>query len=183
MGSVAVKVHRCSGAPVLLFRSLPSEETAPEDWPERRILVTLDGSELAEQVLPYVVDHARMSDAEVVLLRVCEPSLISSDYPEASMPLSWEEHVEKVTARQQQQCSLYLGDAERKLKDVGIKLKSESLLGNAAEEIINYVTRNQFNLVAMTTNARCGLGVWPIGSVADKVIHGTSSHILLVRPR
>lgn len=180
MGSVAVKIHRCSDAPVRLVRSLARGETAPEDWPEKRILVLLDGSEPAEQVLPYVVHHARMSDAEVTLLRVCEPPLISADYPG---PLSWEEHVEQVTSHQQGQCSLYFGDVEKRLKGMGLKVKSESLLGNAAEEIVNYVARNQFNLIAMTTHARCGLSVWPIGSTADKVIHGTSSPILLVRPR
>ena len=36
-------------------------------------------------------------------------------------------------------------------------------------EIISYVGENQFNLIAMTTNAACGIGIWPIGSVADKV--------------
>ncbi len=183
MGSVAMKIHRCSTAPVRLVRALSSDEAPPEDWPERRILVLLDGSELAEQVLPYVVDHARMSDAEVTLLRVCEPPIISADYPEAIMPLSWGEHVEQVTKYQQEQCSLYLEGVEKRLKDMGLKVEYECSLGNAAEEILNYASRNRFNLIAMTTHARCGLGLWPIGSIADKVIHGTSSPILLVRPR
>lgn len=183
MGSVAVKIHRCSNAPVRIVRSLRSAETAPYDWPERRILALLDGSERAEQLLPYLVDHARMSDAEVTLLRVCEPPLISSDYPEAIMPLTWEEYIKRVTSYQKEQCSLYFDDMEKRLQGMGLKVKSEGLLGNAAEEITNYVTRNQFDLIALTTHARCGIGVWPIGSVADKVIHGTSSPILLVPNR
>ena len=79
LGSVAVKLCRSSNVPIRLVRSLRSDEAAPEDWPERRILVLLDGSEWAEQVLPYVADHARLSDAEVTLLRVCEPPTIPSD--------------------------------------------------------------------------------------------------------
>ncbi len=182
MGSVAVKIHRCSTVPVRLIRTLSFDDAAPEDWPEKKILVLLDGSERAEQVLPYVIDHARMGDAEVTLLRVHEPPTIPSDYP-ADMPLSWEEHVKRVTAHQREQCSLYLKGVEKRLKENGLKVKSECILGdNVAQEIINYIARSRPNLIALTTHARSALGVWPIGSIADKVIHGTSSPILLVRP-
>lgn len=181
LGSVAVKLCRSSNVPIRLVRSLRSDEAAPEDWPERRILVLLDGSEWAEQVLPYVADHARISEAEVTLLRVCEPPTIPSDYV-ASMLLRWEEYVERVTQHQQDQCSLYFEDVENRLKGMGFKVKSQSLSGNAAEQIIDYAARGHFNLIAMTSHAHSGLGVWPIGSVADKVIHGTTSPILLVRP-
>ncbi len=119
----------------------------------------------------------------MTLLRVCEPPIISSDYPEAIMPLSWGEHVEQVTKYQREQCSLYLADVEKRLKDMGLKVEYECLLGNAAEEILNYASRIRFNLIAMTTRARCGLGLWPIGSIADKIIHGSSCPILLVKPR
>jgi len=182
LGSVAVRLCQGSNVPVRLVRSLRSDEAAPEDWPERRILVLLDGSEWAEQVLPYVADHARMSDAEVTLLRVCEAPTIPSDYP-PSFPVSWEEHVEQVTKHQQEQCSLYFGDAEKRMRNIGLKVKSESLLGSAAEDIIGYAIRGQFNLIAMTTHARSRPRIWPIGSVASKVIHGTTNPILLVRPQ
>ena len=153
-------------------------ETGAEDWPEKKILVLLDGSERAEQVLPYVIDHAKMSDAEVTLFRVHEPATIPSDYP-ADMPLSWEEHIERMTAHQREQCSLYLGGIERRLKDDGLKVKSECILSdNAAQEIINYAAKSRLNLIAMTTHARCALSVWPIGSTADKVIHGIDEYIM-----
>ncbi len=184
MGSVAVKIHRCSSAPVRLVRSFQNEKMSTKDWPEKRILALLDGSEQAEQVLPYVVDHAKMSEAEVTLLRVCEKPFITSDYPEASMTLTWEEHVERVKSHYHKQCRLYLEEVENRLKDTGLKINLESMLAdNVAQEIIEYTARSNPNLIAMTTHAQCGLGIWPIGSTADKVIHGTSNPILLVRPR
>jgi nucleotide-binding universal stress UspA family protein len=179
MGSVATKIHRCSDTPVRLIRALSSDEAAPDDWPEKKILVLLDGSERAEQVLPYVIDHAKMSDSEVTLLRVHEPPTIPSDY---SFP-DWDKHLERMVAHQREQCSLYLGGIEKRLKDNGLNVKSECILGdNAPQEIINYATRSHPNLIALTTHAQCALSVWPIGSTADKVIHGTSSPILLIRP-
>ena len=183
MGSVAVRIHRCSPVPVRLIRALSSDESAPEDWPEKRILVPLDGSDRAEQVLPYVVVHAHMSDSEVTLLRVDEPPSILSDYPEASMPLTWQEHVERATAHRREQCQLYVDSIAKDLRGKEINVKSECILGeNASQEIIDYVFRNRPNLVAITTHARCALSAWPIGSTADKIIHATSSPILLVRP-
>lgn len=179
MGSVATKIHRCSNTPVRLVRALSSDEAAPEDWPEKKILVLLDGSERAEQVLPYVIDHAKMSNSDVTLLRVYEPPTIPSDYP---FP-DWYKHVEMMIAYQQEQCSLYLENIEKRLKETGLNVKSECVLGyNASQEVIDYATKSHPNLIAMTTHARCALSVWPIGSTADKVIHGTSSPILLVRP-
>jgi len=182
MGSIATKVHRCSNTPIRLVRSLSSEETAIQDWPEKRILVLLDGSERAEQVLPYVAEHAKMSDAEVTLLRVCEAPLISANYPEAIMPLSWDEYVQRVTSRQRERCSAYFEDVGRRLESIGLNVNCECLFGSPAEAIISYVRDNRFNLVAMTSHVRPAGGHWPIGGVADKVIHGTSSPVLLVRP-
>lgn len=182
MGSIAARVICHSHAPVRLVRSLRHEETLRDGWPETKILVPLDGSELAEQVLPYVADHARMSDSEVTLLRVGEAPLISADYPEAIMPLTWEEHVELIVKHHKEQCRRYLADVEKRLKDMELKVKSEALLGDVAQQIIEYATSNPFNLIAMTCHGRVALAAWPIGSVAGKVLHETSSPILLVRP-
>ena len=69
---------------------------------------------------------------DVVLLRVCEPPFISSDYPEASMPLSWEEHVKQITDYCRQIFAQYLAGVEKRLKDADLMVKSEILMGNPA---------------------------------------------------
>jgi hypothetical protein len=78
-----------------------------------KILVPLDGSELAESVLPHVETIARgCSVVEIVLLRVCEAPSILADYPEGK-DRSWDKHVERMTTNAQQQCNIYLGDIEK----------------------------------------------------------------------
>jgi nucleotide-binding universal stress UspA family protein len=179
MGSVAIHVHRCSRVPIRLVRSFPAKDSPP-NWPERRILVLLDGSDLAEQVVPYVIDHGKMGHATVTLIRVNEPPHGSAAYPK-SMPLSWEEYSRRVTNQQLQQSRSYLQGIARQLRLAGLAVRTCSLLGNPASEIVEYIERHRFNLTAMTTSAVCAGGVWPIGSVASSIINGTSTPILLVK--
>ena len=191
MGSVADKVLRASKVPVWLVRAGIPEEVVYDKWPSRTILVPLDGSELAESVLPHVEAVAKQRGAEIVdviLLRVCEPPIISSDYPEAIMPLSWEEHVEQQMALCKRASEKYLARVEKRLKDAGLKVRSEALvgkppLGNPANEIIDYANRNPFNLIVMATHGRSGISRWAYGSVAARVLLGVSSPLFLVRPR
>lgn len=146
-----------------------------------RILVPLDGSKLAECVLPHVEKIAKDCKVkEVIILRVCEPPSILSDYP-ASMPTSWEEHVTQMTTYTQQQCSLYLGDVEKQLRDLGLKVRSDSRLGNAADEIVDYAAKNEVDLIIIASHGRSGLTRWAYGSVADKVFRSTCTPILMVR--
>jgi len=179
MGSVAVHVHRCSKVPIRLVRSFPVGDGA-DNWPERRILVLLDGSDLAEQVLPYVVDHAKMSRALVTLLRVSAPPHGPMAYPK-DMPLSWEDYCRRVTKHQLQLSRRYLRRTAARLRRAGLEVRVRSLIGNATPEIIRYAERHHFNLIAMTTTAACAGSVWPIGSVANGIINGTSCPILLVK--
>ncbi|MBA7608711.1 hypothetical protein ES703_15893 [subsurface metagenome] len=183
MGSVADKVLRASKVPVWLVRAGIPEEIVYDKWPSRTILVPLDGSELAESVLPHVEALAKQRDAElvdVVLLRVCEPPVISSDYP-PTMPLSWEEHVEQEMDKFRRVSEQYLAGVEKRLKDAGLRVRSEVLDGNPAGEIVDYANRNPFNLIVMATHGGSGLSRWAFGSVADKVLRVISSPIFLVR--
>src|SRR4030042_2274397 len=122
-----------------------------------RILVPLDGSKLAECILPYVEELTKDKKMkEVILFRVCERPEINADYP-ASMPESWEEHVKVIVAGAQQQCSLYLGDIEKKLGNLGVKIRTESCLGKAADEIVKFAEKNQVDLIVMARHGRSGI--------------------------
>ncbi len=147
-----------------------------------KILVPLDGSKLAECVLPYVEKLAKDCKLkEIVLFRVCEPPSIPADYPD-SMPRSWEEHVNGLTISSKQQCSLYLEDAERQLTDLGLSnLKLETHLGDPATEIVDYASQNGIDLIIMASHGRSGPSRWAYGSVADKVFRSTCVPIMLVR--
>ncbi len=184
IGSVADKVLRASKKPVWLVRAGIPEEIVYDKWPRKTILVPLDGSELAESVLPHVEALAKQRGAEVVdvvLLRVYEQAIIPLDYAEG-VPMGWGKQLEQETARCKQVAGQYLAGVEKRLKDTGLTVKSEVLEGKAAEEIADYAKRNPFNLIAMATHGRSGIGRWAYGSVAEKVVAGVSSPLLLVRP-
>ncbi len=146
-----------------------------------KILVPLDGSKLAECVLPHVLTLAKGCEVkDIVLLRVCQPPVILADYP-PSIHVPFEENVEKLNTFSLQQCSLYLGDMEKKLKEQGLAVKFESRLGNAAEEIVDFAEKNGVDLIVMASHGRSGPSKWAFGSVAEKVLRMTCVPVMLVR--
>lgn len=147
----------------------------------KKILVPLDGSRLAECVLPHVEELAKSGMVkEIILLRVCDSPSIVADYPEGKGK-TWEKHVERLTSNAQQQCSLYINDVEQNLKEKGFKVKSESSLGKPAEEIVNYANKNKVDLIVMASHGRSGVSRWAYGSVAEKVLRSSCVPVLLVK--
>jgi nucleotide-binding universal stress UspA family protein len=180
IGSVADKVLRASKVPVLLVRAGIPDEIVYDKWPRRTGLVPLDGSELAEVVLPHVEAVAKQRGVElvdVVLLAVCEPTVRQSDYPPEGI-MNWDDHVAKV----KQGCVQYLAGVEKQLKDAGLNVRSEVQMGDPANTIVEYANTHPFNLIVMSTHGRSGPSRWVFGSVAEKVLQGVSSPIFLVRP-
>jgi nucleotide-binding universal stress UspA family protein len=173
LGSVAEKVLRASKTPVWLVRAGAPTEVVYDKWPERTILVPLDGSKLAEAVLLHVKTLAKQRGAEPieVVLFVVSEHLVKSGYYIPDVLTKPEELKE------------YLAKIEKRLKDAGLSVRSEVRKGKPAEQIIEYASENPFNLIVMSTHGRSGLGRWVFGSVADKVLHGASSPIFLVRPQ
>ena len=192
MGSVADKVLRASKVPVWLVRAGIPEEIVYDKWPTRTILVPLDGSKMAESVLPHVEALAKQRGTEpleVVLLRVCEGTIFTPEgqarlmYYYHRVSVDQDEHMKQKMAQRTQEAEDYLAGVEKQLEDAGLKVRSEVLVGNPADEIIAYANRNPFNLIVMATHALSGLSRWAIGSVADRVVRGVSRPVFLVRPR
>jgi len=180
MGSIADKVLRASNVPVWLVRPGLPQEIVRDHLPTRKILVPLDGSELAASVLPHAEAVAKQSDAgliEVILLAVCDPTMPATYYAPAT-PVNWDEQM-KGWKRQEEQ---YLAKIEKRLRDSGLNVRSEVLIGTPAETIVEYVSENKVSLIVMSTHGRSGPGRWVFGSVAEKVLHGVTTPILLVRP-
>lgn len=188
LGSVADKVLPAAEVPIWLVRAAIPEEIVHivhDEWPKRTMLIPLDGSKLAESVLPHVEALAKQRGAElvqIVLLRVTEEPFITSDYPEASMQLTWEEHVRRIKEHFGQKAERYLVEVQQRLAKAGLNVRSEVLMGKPADEIISYAHNNHPNLVVMATHGYSGINRWEYGSVADKVLHGVTSPIFMVRP-
>lgn len=187
VGNVADKILRASKFPVWLVRAGVPDEVPYDQWPKITILVPLDGSELAESVFPHVEALAKQRATElvdVVLLRVCEPPVTPSYYaPELTgAALNWGDYMQQETDRSKQAANQYLADIEKRLKETGISLRSEALVGKASDEIVDYANKSPFNFIVMATHGRSGLSRWVYGSVADNVLQGVSCPVFLIRP-
>ncbi|MBI4283605.1 MAG: universal stress protein [Chloroflexi bacterium] len=188
LGSVADKVLRASKVPVWLVRPGTPEEPVSDQWTMKTMLVPLDGSEIAESVLPHVEILAKQRGTEpmgVVLLRVCEPPTTPIYYGAdlAEVPLNWGQFVQQETERGKRVAKEYLAKIEKRLKDINISVRSEMLVGKASDTIVDYAKKNTFDLIVMATHGRSGLSRLVYGSVAANILHGISSPIFLVKPR
>jgi nucleotide-binding universal stress UspA family protein len=165
----------------------------------KKVLVPLDGSELAEAVLPYVEDLGKRCAAEVILLQVITPppdraTAIyrppTSDMPMAPLPESAEDvtiaqhpiYREQEMASLQAEAEQSLAGAKERLSKVGLEVRVEVLFGRPAEKIVEYAMKEDVDLIAMATHGRSGLSRWVFGSVAEKVLRAVALPILLISP-
>jgi nucleotide-binding universal stress UspA family protein len=154
----------------------------------KTILVPLDGSPLAEQVLPYVQTLAPILDARVLLLRVVtdldDESVVAESVATtygAFDPLVTRERLQRSrdTLRQNAEGDLY--SQAMLLRGSGLDVDYEVGFGAAAELILETATKHHVTLIAMATHGRSGLQRWTLGSVADKVTHAANTPILMIR--
>jgi nucleotide-binding universal stress UspA family protein len=134
-----------------------------------RMLVPLDGSGCAENVLPRVEELATELKASISLLRIVYAHTFPGmDPTEAEV---------KVVREAEE----YLGKIEDRLKAKGFKVDSHVRYGNDAEEILDHAARKDIDFIAMTTHGRSGVKRFLLGSVVEKVLRHSSKPIFLVR--
>lgn len=149
-----------------------------------KIAVCLDGSQLAEQILPYAAQTAQRFESAVVLLRVVgEPFLVGPGVPGAAggpvVTPGMERHVEE----EEGLSDAYLKTVASRLeKEYGFSPECVTLLGAAGKSIIDYVHDNDVGLIAIATHGRSGPARVLFGSVADYVMRQSRLPLLLVRP-
>lgn len=178
MGSVAYKVVHATRNPVLLIR--PTEEGDPGVAVRLgTVLVPLDGSSLADRILPHVIALAKILNIEVSLIRAYmspRDSYIVGDGLYMDQ-LARERDVFK------QEVEDYLAAKTEEIRAAGISRVSPIVShGDAAAEIIDCARKTQNSLIAMSTHGRSGVGRWLIGSVAEKVVQYSRNPVLLIRP-
>ena len=143
----------------------------------KKILVPLDGSELAEKVLPHVAGLAKGSGAEVTLATVVQFTLGAAGAKLEAMPEALAERKAALKA----EALIYLEKVQRDLKDKGVTAQCVALEGDVASEIMTFAEKKGFDLVAMATHGRSGIDRFVMGSIAEKVVRGTAKPVLLVR--
>ncbi len=151
------------------------------------ILIPLDGSELAEQVLPHVQALAEKFNPTITLLRAVMPPTpviapmpvgMSMTPPVAFYPVG--DMAETLDA-ERQSATDYLTSVAERLSNAGFQVTHEVTEGHIATLIIERASALGVDLVAMTTHGRSGLERVILGSVADEVVRRSNCPILLVR--
>jgi nucleotide-binding universal stress UspA family protein len=184
ISSVADKVLRSSKIPVLLVRTEIPQKIAYDQWPHLTLLVPLDGSKLAESVLPHIVTLAKqrpIEEVDIVLLAICEQYSTPPELSEVSQMYGWEEDLTQMTSELIKMNRLYLAGIEKQLIDSGLTVKSQILIGKPAQRIIEFARKIPFSLVAMTTHGRTGYVLSDYGDATNKVIREGTSPIFLIR--
>lgn len=147
----------------------------------KKVLVPLDGSELAECALSHVKNMLKAGFVEEATVL----NIFWAPVPFLGAGGSDSQYID-VNAIQEKvrfDSLKYLADVESRLASDGIKVKTESIEGNrAAETIIDYVQKNDMDLIVLATHGYTGLKKLMFGSVALEVLHNSRVPILLVRP-
>jgi nucleotide-binding universal stress UspA family protein len=164
MGSITEKVMHQAPCPLLILR----DSTLPE-----HILITLDGSELAETALLPGLTLAAGIGADVTLLQVLEGS---SPQPDADDRL---ESAENADHKKQRHATLYLQTVAERFSNYAPKTAIP--YGKPAEAILSYAEGIPNSLIVIATHGRSGLARWVFGSVVEKVVRGASEPVLVIR--
>ncbi|MFW6102047.1 MAG: universal stress protein [Chloroflexota bacterium] len=149
-----------------------------------KILVCLDGSKLAEQIMPYAIEEAIRFQSNLVLFQVVpEPVAVSPGIPgTATTPIQTDAMLDE-TKKALDEARDYLEELATPLRKGDMQVETVTLLGRAGETIVSYADKNNVNLITIATHGRSGLGRAVFGSVADYVLRESELPILVVRPQ
>jgi nucleotide-binding universal stress UspA family protein len=145
----------------------------------KSVIVPLDGSELAEGVLPMVIDIARKLDLEIELFRAYHIPYNVYAGDEGFYAGNYDELLTSV----RDEAKEYLEKKAAELKKLGVtKVACVTKEGFAGDEIIALGRKTANNLIAMSSHGRSGVKRWVLGSVAETVVRHSGDPVLITRP-
>jgi nucleotide-binding universal stress UspA family protein len=139
-----------------------------------KILVPLDGSQLAEKAIPFAEEMIAKFGASVTLL--------STDAPEDTPKHDeYYEYLNKTQAVMEQDLKKY---APAKKAKINTAITGRTgLLGDPASEILDYADKEDFNMIIMATHGRTGITRWVLGGTANKIARTFSCPLMLIRAK
>jgi nucleotide-binding universal stress UspA family protein len=146
-----------------------------------KVLVPLDGSPLAESVLPHVQSIVSGCSTKVlVFLRVVEPAIFAADDKNGN-GLKWE-ILDRMNEQRKGEAQRYLAEIVAKAAYETVETRPVIAVGKTAETICELAEKDGFDLIVMATHGRSGVRRFVWGSIADKVLRSSCIPVLLVRP-
>ena len=147
----------------------------------KHIMVPLDGSQLAECVLPHVVGVVTGCGVpRVTLVRVVTPLRIYGTELDASVS---PEIMAKVESETLNTARVYLNKQAQSLARSGVQADVKVLFGNVLEALTDYAEKNAVDLIVIATHGRGGVTRFVMGSVADRIMRSSRVPVLMIRPR
>jgi len=140
----------------------------------KKILVALDGSQVSEHILPYARSLAKALKIPVELLHAIDPDTL--------MPtvIAQQGHYNEIMTAEKKRSGDYLSKIAGSFSGAA-SVDCSLEIGRAAETIVDRAAAHAGTLIAMTTHGRSGVKRWLLGSVAEKVLHAATNHMLLAR--
>jgi nucleotide-binding universal stress UspA family protein len=174
LGSVADKVLHGTTNDLMLIRATVNGKPDGE-ISFKKVIVPLDGSPLAEKVLPHVADLAKKMQLEVVLFRAYA-------LPPAISPDEYGTYTDELINQLEAGAKDYLREKIGELQQMGVQnISSIMQLGYGAEEIIALARKTPDNFIAMSTHGRSGVTRWVLGSVTERVVRHSGDPVLIIR--
>jgi nucleotide-binding universal stress UspA family protein len=178
LGSVAEKVLRGTANPLLLIRAA-EDATSTGEATLRSIIVPLDGSEVAEGVLPMAAHLAKSLDLKIELFRAYHIPYNVYAGDEGFYAAKYDGLLKSVSDEAKE----YLDKKAGELKRLGATtVDCVTKEGFAADEIIGLGRKTADSLIAMSSHGRSGVKRWVLGSVAETVVRHSSDPVLIARP-
>ena len=131
----------------------------------QRVVVPMDGSPVAEGILPFIEQIAGPLDIEIILLHVVPPATLDA----------------VAIAREVGNAQGYLEPLVASLKAKGVRAGARVRMGDPAREIVAAAQELKADMIAMTTHGRGGVGRLLFGSVAEAVLRGSPIPVFLMR--
>jgi nucleotide-binding universal stress UspA family protein len=187
LGSVADQLVREFSRLLLLVHPGDQQVDLTKETIIKQVLIPLDGTPLAEQILEPAVALGEALDAEFALLRITRP-VAPPHYPleglqASSLPGSFLEQIERTQTESRRKAEDYLDQVVQGLRARLLRISSKVVdESQPAVGILEWAQKHPTGLIAMQTHGRRGLTRLMLGSVADKVLRGSMVPLLLQRP-
>ncbi len=144
----------------------------------KNILVPLDGSPLAECVLPHVESIAKGCQTKsVTFIRVVEPFYL----PTGGEYAFSDKELQRLEAEQVAQAQDYLKKLASQNKYAGVNVEAKVIQGRVVDSLVEYAEKNDVDLVVIATHGRSGISRWVWGSHADRILRAACVPVLMVR--
>jgi nucleotide-binding universal stress UspA family protein len=171
-GSVAERILRAITTPLLLVNPRKGKGQV-QGTRFRRILLPLDGSEVAASALPLAETFAHTYGAEILLARITPPPVVASaevPYPMVVPSIHTPEESAKA-----------LAPLRERLTADGLRARVVTRQGHPASELLAVVEEEEVDLVVMTSHGTSGVDRWLFGSVAETVVRACPVPLLILR--